>query len=41
MTKAALALLLLLTCGAAAAEAQGVNAEYLPFPQSRLRRFPL
>ena len=41
LTKATLAVLLLLTCGAAAAEAQGVNAEYLPFPQSRLRRFPL
>lgn len=26
---------------AAATAAQGVNADYLPFPQSRLRRFPL
>ncbi len=41
LTKAALASLVLLTYAASAAEAQGVNADYLPFPQSRLRRFPL
>ena len=33
--------LILLTCAAAGVAAQGVNARYLPFPRSRLRRFPL
>ena len=39
--KTALASLILLTCAASTADAQGVNAEYLPFPQGRLQRFPL
>lgn len=40
-TARALAVVFVLVCAAVGVAAQGVNARYLPFPESRLRRFPL
>lgn len=41
MMKRVLAVMLLVACAPWSVAAQGVNARYLPFPESKMRRFPL